>query len=118
MERRQDDVRIEVLSERIEHVLSNQEKYSKEATEWRGNFCRKLDKVIERLDSRPCVEHGEKLKMVGTIGNSLWGLILVIIPLGLAGAFYIITLVNDVNHIKETSYGYRGIKVVEDGKRN
>ena len=108
--------RIAILETQMEQVLHNQDRYDKEATEWRNRFCIKLDRVLDKLDNRPCVEHGERLKQVGTIGAALWGLCLVLVPITCAGAFYIVSLANDVEHIKNTSYGYRGIKVVQDGK--
>jgi len=110
--------RMAVLETQMSQVIKNQDRYEIDATEWRSKFCVKLDRVLERLDNRPCIEHGEKLKAVGVIGNAVWGLILVLIPLLATGAFFVTTMVSDIQHIKSTSYGYRGIpvEVVKDGK--
>lgn len=75
MERRQDDVRIEVLSERIEHVLRNQQKYSEEAKEWRTRFCLKLDKMSEKLEKLPCDKRAYLVNQV----KAIWACIAVLI---------------------------------------
>jgi tetrahydromethanopterin S-methyltransferase subunit G len=108
--------RIAVLETQMCQVLTNQDEYKKEAYEWRSNFCRKLDKVLDKLDSKPCVEHGQKLKQIGAISTAVWGLILVLVPIILSAFFVVSTMLSDIRHIKDTSYEYRGIKVVQDGK--
>lgn len=65
IERRQDDVRIEVLTERVENWM-------KTTTEYRLSLCQKLDKINDRLDKLPCPQRIEQTKNVHMQLNALW----------------------------------------------
>jgi hypothetical protein len=52
--RRMDDERIAILETRVDQILVNQEEYKKEANDWRGRFCKKLDFLISKMSSFPC----------------------------------------------------------------
>lgn len=110
--------RMAVLETQMVQVIANQGRYEEEAREWRGRFCSKLDRVLERLDNRPCEIHAEKFtqfgKDIGWLQKIVYTLLTLIVPSIIGVAVVWGALNNDVTHLKSTSYGYRGIKVVTD----
>lgn len=112
--RRMDDARMAILETQMQQVIKNQDDGRRETLDWRANFSAKLDRAIDVMTNRPCVKHEEKLKNVDTIGSSIWTLILTLVPILATTAYFIVTMHGDVEHLKATSFGYRGIKVVTD----
>lgn len=73
MERRQDDVRIDVLVERINNFIDG--RYAddqKHSEEWRNKFCQKLDKAMDKIDKLPCPQRIEQTKGIKTQLKALW----------------------------------------------
>jgi len=66
--RRNEDTRIEVLTERVENWM-------KTTTEYRLSLCNKLDKITDRLDKLPCPQRIEQTKGIHTQLKALWILV-------------------------------------------
>lgn len=80
--RRNEDTRIEVLTERVENWMQS-------TTEYRLSLCAKLDKINDRLDKLPCEARIEASKGIKFQLNLFWWAIGLLIPmvLGLSVAW-------------------------------
>jgi cyclopropane fatty-acyl-phospholipid synthase-like methyltransferase len=70
--RRVDDARMSIVEERLSNVIENQKKYETEARDWRERFCSKLDKMMEKMDNRPCIRHDALLSNVKAQLGWMW----------------------------------------------
>ena len=73
-ERRKDDSRIEVLSERVENWMSS-------TTEYRKALCAKMDILNEKMNNLPCKERIEHTKSIRLQLKALW----ILVSAGLLG---------------------------------
>jgi hypothetical protein len=119
-QRRNGDIQIEILTERVNNWMET-------TTSYRRELCSKNDRIIseiadikQTLATLPCPQRIEQTKSIhkdiGWLQKIVYTILCYSIPslIGLAVAWG--ALNKDVSNIKETSYGYRGIKVVTDGK--
>jgi len=104
-------IQLEVLTERVSNWMTT-------TTEYRKSLCSKLDSMNIRLDKLPCEARIEASKSIrsdlGWLQKIMYGVLGVGIPALLSLAVIWGAVRNDVEHLKNTSYGYRGIKVIAD----
>ena len=72
--RRNEDTRIDVLTERVENWMET-------TTEYRKSLCSKLDKLNDRLNDLPCPSRVEQTKNIHTQLKALW----ILVSAGLLG---------------------------------
>lgn len=123
-ERRRDyDVKLDVLSERVENWMET-------TTDYRKALCGKLDLITQRLNELPCKGREAETKAIKTDVERLqlaaWVVIMALFGMGVAWGtvsnrvtvntdkWKVLEpehqdLIRDVEVLKETSYGYRGI---------
>ena len=77
MERRQDDVRIGVLTERVENWMAT-------TTEYRKSLCSKLDAIQKQINELPCPQRIEQTRGIHTQLKALWILVSAVL-LGIIG---------------------------------
>lgn len=127
--RRNGDIEIEILTERVNNWMDS-------TTEYRKSLCAKLDSINSRLNDLPCKASAEERKSmksdIAWLQRGAVGIISVLFLMGVAWGTIANTveantkkwavlepehqeLIKDVEVLKEKSYGYRGIKVVQDG---
>ena len=114
--RRMDDERIVKLEERVSNWMAGTSQY-------REDLCKKLDKIQMAIDKLPCEGRCEETKSIheniGWLQKIMWTVICFGVPslLGLAVAWGSISITvtrntDIIERLEETSYGFRGIKVV------
>lgn len=121
-ERRRDyDVKIDVLTERVENWMES-------TTEYRKSLCGKLDLMTERMNNLPCKEQKALRTDVDRLILGAWAIIAVLFVSGAAwGTLSRTVEVNtkkweshddeysgvrkDIGELKEKSYGYREIPI-------
>lgn len=123
-ERRRDyDVKLDVLTERVENWMET-------TTEYRKSLCGKLDLITERLNALPCKDHkGENASLRKDVDRLTMGAFVIISVLFISGAAWgtlnrtveintkkwenhdssVSGIQKDIDELKEKSYGYRGI---------
>jgi len=69
--RRNEDTRIDVLTERFSNFAEKYEHDEKKAEEWRGKFCGKLDAFREEIARLPCSK-GHDLHVDRQLGAIWW----------------------------------------------
>jgi hypothetical protein len=90
--RRSDDVRIVLLTERVENWMAT-------TTEYRKSLCAKLDIITERVNKLPCEARMEAAKGVRMQLNALWWIVALLITssFGLAVAWGAVNKQVDIN---------------------
>ncbi len=141
--RKSANVQLEVLAERFSGFVELYEKSEKNADEWRGRFCKKLDDAIAKIDSLPCPSRIEQTKALDDTvkgqGRTIWTILIVGIPalLSLAVAWGAVTTTvmrntgrldvieteqkevgKDVALLKNVAEMFHGTKVDDHGGRS
>ena len=69
--RRNGDVQLEILTERVNGFIDRYDKDEKKAEEWRGKFCSKLDDFREDIAKLPCSK-GHDIHVDRQLGAIWW----------------------------------------------
>jgi len=69
--RRQGDVQLEILTERVSGFIDQYDKDEKKAEEWRGKFCAKIDDIRKDMASLPCSK-GHDIHVDRQLGAIWW----------------------------------------------
>lgn len=113
-----DEERFARLEERVTNWMET-------TTEYRKNLCGKIDKIFEKIHSLPCEARykvSDSLKEeISWLQKIIWTVAIMGIPalisLGVAYSALSVTVSRNtgiIQRLEETSYGFRGIKVVTE----
>lgn len=114
--RRMDDERIGKLELDISILNERVSNWMESTTSYREQLCSKLDKIQNKIECLPCPSRIEQTKSlfrdIGWLQKIVYTILCYSIPalIGLAVAWG--SMSKDVIHLKEISYGARGIEVL------
>jgi hypothetical protein len=73
--RRNGDIQLEVLTERVNNVRSQINKSEELSLEWRGKFCSKIDDLKTMINTLPCPARAEMHKGIKSQLIWMWSIL-------------------------------------------